>query len=229
MVEPGAEARITIYFISGLAADHTVFKYIELPPGYTPVYVHWITPLKNESLEHYALRLAQKIDATKPFALVGLSFGGMLAVEIAKHLKPVYTILISSIPSHRHLPPYYRVGGWLRLQKVLPISFIKYGAVLKRFFTTESLEDKRMLKAMIRTSDVHLIRWALQAVLSWKNTSVPENYIHIHGTRDGILPHRFTKPTHPVHGGGHLLILTRAREVNQVLFEVLHRHKKDGN
>jgi pimeloyl-ACP methyl ester carboxylesterase len=211
---------VNVYFIPGLAADHTVFKYIALPPGYTACYVKWINPLANESLPDYACRLAEQIDTQKPFVVVGLSFGGMLAVEIAKRFKPVCTILISSIPSIQHLPYYYRAAGHLRLHKVIPISFIQHAAILKRLFTTESSEDKRILKTMIRKSDIRFIRWALHAVLSWKNTDIPEKLFQIHGTRDGILPHRFTKPTYFINGG-HLLILTRAKEINQILGSLL--------
>ena len=52
-----------VYFISGLAADKRIFKNLRLPEGFEPVYLDWISPLKDESLRDYALRLAKKIDA----------------------------------------------------------------------------------------------------------------------------------------------------------------------
>ena len=39
-----------IYFISGLAADRRIFKNLRLPDGFEPVYLDWISPLKDESL-----------------------------------------------------------------------------------------------------------------------------------------------------------------------------------
>jgi len=211
---------VNVYFIPGLAADHTVFKYIVLPPGYTACYLKWINPSVNESLHNYAFRLAEQIDIQKPFVVVGLSFGGMLAVEIAKTFNPVCTILISSIPSVAHLPYYFRKAGHLGLHQIIPISFIQHAAILKRLFTNESSEDKKLLKTMIRKSDIGFIRWAMHAVLSWKNTEIPERLFQIHGTRDGILPHRYTNPTYLINGG-HLMIFTRAKEINQILGSLL--------
>ena len=51
---------------------------------------------KKETLELYCKNLSEQIDSTKPFSLVGLSFGGVIATEMSKFLKPVQTILISS-------------------------------------------------------------------------------------------------------------------------------------
>ncbi|RYD69520.1 MAG: hypothetical protein EOP53_27030, partial [Sphingobacteriales bacterium] len=62
-----------VYFISGLAADCRVFKRIQLPAGFESVYLDWIPPLPNESLQSYAMRMAESIDTNEPFALVGLS------------------------------------------------------------------------------------------------------------------------------------------------------------
>lgn len=223
MEAPGQ--RLNIYFISGLAADRSVFKHLQLTPFCSAIYLDWIEPEKAETLAAYALRLAEKIDTSKPFALVGLSFGGMLATEIALRLKPVFLILISSIPRVQQLPHYFKLAAVLRLHKLVPIRFIQQAALLKRFFTIETAADKTLLRAMIRKSDVYFIRWAMHAVLTWKNTLVPENLIHIHGTRDEVLPVRFTKPTHIIPKGGHLMVMTRPEEINKILQEVLSKQR----
>jgi pimeloyl-ACP methyl ester carboxylesterase len=212
---------VKVYFISGLGADRSVFKNIQLPSYCQPVYLDWIPPLSNESLSSYALRLAEKIDVTREFSLIGLSMGGMLTIEISNLFNPVHTILISSIPSAKHLPVYYRFLGALQLHKVIPISLFQKAAILKRLFTAEAQEDKTMLKAMIRKTDTGFIRWAMGAILRWKNTGVPGKIVHIHGTHDEVLPRRFTKPTHVISKGGHLMVLNRAAEINRILAEVL--------
>jgi pimeloyl-ACP methyl ester carboxylesterase len=208
---------VNVYFLSGLAADKRVFKNIQIPPHCKPVYLDWIPPEKNESLSSYSLRMAEKIDKSEPFSLIGLSFGGMVAIEIAKKLKPVYTILISSIPTSRHLPGYYKIASALRLHKVIPISLLRSAAILKRFLTTETLEEKNMLRSMIKASDPAFIRWALEAILKWNSTDTPENILQLHGDHDPILPKRFTKPTHIIQNAGHLMVLSRAEEINSIL------------
>lgn len=215
-----------VYFICGLAADSRVFKHITLPPSYEPVYLDWIRPESNESLSNYALRMAEVIDPNEEFSLIGLSMGGMIAIEIAKIFNPVFTILISSIPSSDHLPKYYRLAASFNLHQIMPIALIQKAAVLKRLFTTETIEDKKMLKDMIRKSDPFFIRWAMNAVLRWDNKNIPEVFYQIHGGRDAILPRRYTKPTHTIVTGGHLMIMNHAAEINAILEKILIGEKE---
>ncbi len=210
-----------IYFISGLAADERVFRHIKLPAHCEAVHLAWLPPLRNESLADYALRLSEKIDTGEKFCLIGLSFGGMIAAEIARRLKPEKLILISSIPCPDHLPSYYKLAGLLKLHRLVPMRLIRTASIFKRNFTSETSEDKLMLSSMIRESDPAFIRWALHAILTWKCPDPPSNVIHLHGTHDGILPRRFTKPTHLIKKGTHLMVLTRAREINVILRELL--------
>ncbi|MFT3935967.1 MAG: alpha/beta hydrolase [Chitinophagaceae bacterium] len=210
-----------VYFVSGLAADSRVFKNIQLPAYCEPVFLEWIDPLKNETLKDYALRLADSIDNSQPFALIGLSMGGMIVTEIARQYKPIITILISSIPLSQQLPFYFKAAGKLKLYKIMPVSLVKKAARYKRLFTTETDEDKDILYAIIRDSDDKFIAWAMGAIVQWKNDNPPSPYVHIHGTRDEVLPCRFTKPTHVIKKGGHLLVMNRAREVNTILKDVL--------
>ena len=87
----------TVYVFSGLGADERVFHKIDFS-SYDVHFIKWITPKKNESIESYALRLTLQI--TKPLpVLIGLSFGGMMAVEVAKHIATEKIVLISSAKS----------------------------------------------------------------------------------------------------------------------------------
>lgn len=210
-----------VYFISGLAADERAFKHIVLPPQHEIIHLRWIEPLKKESLSAYAVRLAEGINTNEKFSVIGLSFGGMIASEISQNFKPQQTILISSIPSPQHLPGYFKLAGVFRLHRIVPVSFIKRAAKIKRLFTTETSEDKIMLRAMIKEADDKFISWALNAVLTWNNKVLPQNCIHLHGTHDTVLPKRFTKPTHVIRGAGHLMVMNHANRINEILKELL--------
>lgn len=210
-----------VYFISGLAADKRVFKYIELPEGYEVVHLDWITPQKEDTLPTYALRMADKIDRNEPFALVGLSFGGMIATEIAKHYPAVCTILISSVPVSKQLPVYFRMAGKIGLHKLVPVSLLKTSAATKRFFTREKNTDKKLLWQIINESDASLIRWSINAILNWQNEIIPNPVWHIHGTRDEILPVKFTQPTHTIPKAGHMMVMTNPAVVNGFLATAL--------
>lgn len=210
-----------VYFISGLAADKRVFKYIWLPAGCEAVHLDWITPQKDDTLPSYALRLASKINRVEPFALIGLSFGGMLATEIAKLYKPAVTILISSVPVAKQLPGYFRMARKMGLHKLVPISLLKSSAATKRFFTRESSADKKLLWEIINESDAGLIRWSIDAILNWQNEIIPEPVWHIHGTRDEILPVKFTKPTLTIPRQGHMMVMTCPQAVNEFIAKAL--------
>lgn len=211
---------MNFYFITGIGADKKIFNNICLPEGCKAIHLDWIKPLSNETLESYAVRLAERIDINNPYILVGLSLGGMLATEIAKRYPPQELILISSIPSAKCLPRYFKVAGKLKLQHFVPISLLKYASYFKRFFTSETPEEKIYLRKVIRDTDSSFIRWALNAIINWKSAEAPASYVHIHGTRDIVLPIRYSTPTHVIKGGGHLMVLTRANEINNILREI---------
>lgn len=210
-----------VYFISGLAADRRVFRHIRLPERYEAVYLEWLRPEKGESLSAYAARMSGQIDTADTFYVLGLSLGGMIASEIVRLYPQGKLILVASIPHAGHLPAYYRWMQRIWLQKLVPVGAIKTGVYLRRYFTTESKEDKEMLREMIRDADPYFIRWSLSAVLEWQSRELTGEVIHIHGTRDIVLPLRYTRPTHVIPGGSHLMIFDRAHDINGILAEIL--------
>lgn len=88
----------TVYFISGLGADERSFKYLDLP-GVNMHFIQWEKPLKGEKLREYCRKLILQIDTSGDIFLVGLSFGGIVAQEIAKTIAVKKLIIISSIKS----------------------------------------------------------------------------------------------------------------------------------
>jgi pimeloyl-ACP methyl ester carboxylesterase len=206
-----------VYFISGLAADSRVFQHIKLPAGFEIVHLDWIAPQKKESLAAYALRLAGKIDVSMPFALVGLSMGGMIAAEIAKKQRPVVTILLSSVPASSQLPAHFKFVYFLRLHRLVPAPVFKSASILKRFFSVDAKADKLVLRQVIKDSDPKFIRWAIDAILQWKNEEITQPLWHIHGAEDEILPIRYTKPTHIIEKGAHMMVMSKAGELNTLL------------
>ncbi|MDB5201021.1 MAG: hypothetical protein JWQ27_430 [Ferruginibacter sp.] len=217
-----------VYFISGLAADSRVFQHIHLPEGFEIIHLDWIAPVKNETLESYAARLAERIDLTEPFVLVGLSMGGMLVSEIAKIHPPLLSILVSSVPTADQLPPHFKMARILRLHRFVPTAFFKSASIAKRLFSVDKKEDKLVLKQVIRDSDPVFIKWAIDAILNWRNNTAPEHLWHIHGTKDEVLPMRYTRPTHVVEKGKHLMIMSRADELNDFLGEALRSLSNSG-
>ena len=211
---------MNVYFISGLAADGRVFQFINLPQGYDKIYIDWITPIKEESLKDYAYRLTDQINHEEPYILVGLSMGGMLASEIAKHFPPQLTVLISSVPASSQLPSYFKYVNRFKLYRAVPTKILKSISVAKRIFSTETHAAKKVLVEVIKDSDPVFIRWAIQAILEWENEIIPQPIKHIHGTKDGILPIKNTSPSHSILDGTHLMLMSRVKELNEFFTEV---------
>jgi pimeloyl-ACP methyl ester carboxylesterase len=217
-------SHMKIYLIPGLAADKRVFRHIHVPDGYEQVYLEWIKPLPGENLKEYAYRMAEQISTDEPFVLAGLSFGGMLAVEIAKRFHPDKTIIIASIPHHSHLPNYYRKAWQLGMHKIITPAVIRNGVLVKRLLASESNEDKEVIKRMAMEMDVDFVKWAMQAIVEWESDEELADIIHIHGTSDRILPFSYTKPSYSIPRGGHLMIFDRAGEINSILELILKSH-----
>ena len=200
-----------------MGADHRAFSYITLPKGFEAIHLPWIKPDKNEPLAAYALRLGGAINPSAPFMLVGLSMGGMMAVEIAKKFPPVCTVLISSIPQSGQLPGYYRLAAKLNLGFLFPPTLLKKIVGLKKAVSPAS----KLVTDMFRDCDNEFFEWAMYAVPGWENHQVPQPLYHIHGKRDLVLPIRLTQPTQVVARAGHMLVMTHPAVVNAFLAGVL--------
>ena len=90
---------MNLYFISGLGADKRVFQKLEIPEPFIIHHVEWVPVQPEDSLSQYCSRLIEQLNLNEPFILVGLSFGGIVAMELSKKIKPAQTVLISSIAS----------------------------------------------------------------------------------------------------------------------------------
>ena len=80
------------------------------------------------------------------------------------------------------------------------------------------------MQQLIRDTDPAFVRWALGAIVNWDCKDFSGDYIHIHGSGDLILPMKYTKPTHIIKKAGHLMVLTQAIEINNILQAVLKKH-----
>ena len=209
------------YFISGLGADKQAFKKVKLPPVFEPVYLDWITPEKDESLSKYARRISSRIPNNDAFILIGLSFGGMIASEIATVRKPLKTIIVSSVGSYDELPWYFKGAGKMNLHNTIPIKLLKAGTFMRNMMGVHTNEDKALINHYAKKSDPEFIRWSLNAILNWDRHERIPGLIHIHGEKDHLLPLKYTHPDYTIHEGGHLMIFNKADEVNKIINEVL--------
>jgi len=211
---------MNIYFLSGLGADESVFIGLDLP-GVERIYLDWIAPLPAETIEAYALRMAKRITDPNPI-IIGLSFGGMMAMEIAKHIRVQQLILISSAKTCNELPPYFRVCRYLPLHKVLPLqSVAKSDRLMGFFFGVRSHAQKERLKKIIRNTTSGFNQWAIHALVNWKNEIINTPVYHIHGNADKLLPISFVRADVVIEGGNHFMIMQKAKEISEHIQQLL--------
>ncbi len=141
-----------LYIFSGLGADEGVFQKLDFS-GLDVTFINWIIPIDKETIEEYATRLLNQIPIEKPI-LIGLSFGGIMAVEVSKQIKTKKIILIASAKNRAEIPFYFGLAGKFNLHNLMPASLLKsLNFMTNWFFGTSSLEDKQLLKEILLDTD----------------------------------------------------------------------------
>lgn len=207
-----------VYLLSGLGADKRVFEFLDLS-DYHVKHVEWVTPHHSETIKSYAQRLVDQIPSQKPI-LIGVSFGGIMAIEVAKIREPEKLILISSAKTKKSIPVVYRLVGKFHFIKILPVSlFKKVNPLTYWFFGVQTKAEKALLKEIISQTDDTFLKWAINQITNWKNDTFIKNTFTIHGNQDRILPHK--NPDYIIEKGGHLMIINRSNEVNLIIKKLI--------
>ena len=215
-----------IYCISGLGADERVFAKLVFP-GYETHFISWLIPAKNENISSYANRLIKHIHHDNPI-LIGLSFGGIMCIEIAKLIPVEKIILISSIRSFNEIPLWMRIAGKLKLNKIFPMRSFKLIEPLENFnLGIETGEEKEMVQLYRKNINTQYSNWAIHNMLNWNNTWIPKNLYQIHGDKDRIFPVRQLKPDYIINSGGHFMIMNRFDMVNKYINLILQNPSTD--
>lgn len=209
-----------LYAFSGLGADERVFKFLSLNVEIIPL--NWIVPKSNESISSYAKRMVEIIDTTKPFGIMGVSFGGLLCVEVNKLINPELTILISTVETSTDMPWFYRFFGKTQLIKLLPAGIFRIPRKLAHYlFGTEH----KLLKEILIDSDSKFTKWALSELIVWKSNSRIDRSLKICGSNDKLLPPKNIPNTKIIKGGTHFMVVDKADEISEIINEKLRALK----
>jgi hypothetical protein len=71
------------------------------------------------------------------------------------------------------------------------------------------------LKQILNDTDSRFLKWAINAIAHWKNSDKPSG-IKIHGNNDKVLPLK-TDADYVIEGGGHFMIVTRGKEISELI------------
>jgi pimeloyl-ACP methyl ester carboxylesterase len=212
-----------LILMPGLGADHRLlepqrkaFPQLVIPP--------WIPPRKNESLPDYAARMAATITPSSdvPLVIGGVSFGGMVAYEMARHIHADAVVLIASCRKRASFSPVYLAGRplvpWLPYWLWSIAKWDVISGVVVRLRLGVAASQRDLAIRMFKDADSRFMHWVLSAILNWDPKPLPGvRVLQIHGGRDSLILARRVEADRIIPDGGHMINLTHADQVNDFL------------
>ncbi len=205
-----------LYIFTGLGGDERIFQHLDFS-GFSVNFIKWNIPHKNQDIQDYATQLLSQIKSDRP-VLIGLSFGGLMAIEIAKQIKTEKVILIASAKTRSEIPFYYRLAGRIGVHKWIPVRIYKKPNIMPRWvYRSKLTPERQLLQQILQETNPIFLKWAIDKIVTWKNQTIVENIFHIHGSHDKLLPKRYIKSNITIQNGGHLITLSKADDINRIL------------
>jgi len=213
-----------LYQISGLGANEKVFQYLRLNPDLEVINIPWLQPEKEETLEHYSERMAEKINPDEDFTLMGVSFGGIIVQEMNRFLNPKLNILISTVKSREELPLYMKFSSRTSLHKLIPPKFISSGNGIS-YTLFRKLYNVRMpdINEFFEFRDPYYLKWSMDRIVNWKNNVKMKNYVHYHGNKDLVFPFSKIRNAVQIEGGTHVMIMVKAKKLSRLINQELDK------
>jgi pimeloyl-ACP methyl ester carboxylesterase len=169
------------------------------------------------ALSEYAKAMGEQVVHENP-VLIGVSFGGMLVQEMAKHIPVKKIIIVSSVKKASELPKRMHFAKYTRLHKLLPTGLVNNVELLAKYAFGEKVNKRLKLYAeYLSLRDKYYIDWSIDQIVNWRSSEQPLNLVHIHGEKDPVFPIRNIKDCIPVKNGTHTMIIHRAHWFNEHL------------
>jgi len=213
---------IHVYLMPGMAANSSIFEYIQLPPNKFEIHLlEWIPPIDNEALSSYARRMSLKITHDNS-VLIGVSFGGVLVQEMSLFRDIKKIIIISSIKSKSELPKKMYVARRLKLYKFLPTQLVAHFNKLSAFNFGQMVKKRLALyQKYLSINDKRYLDWAIFNMVCWDRNETLPNIVHIHGNKDTVFPIQNISNCIVVEGGTHIMILNKYKWLNKHLPQLI--------
>ncbi|WP_165699354.1 alpha/beta fold hydrolase [Hymenobacter jejuensis] len=217
------------YLIPGLGADERVFQNLQPRLLGQTIVLQWLTPEHDESIDHYAQRMAARIPLDQECWVVGVSFGGTIALEICRTRPQARAILISSIPDADSLPLLLRLIRTTNIYKLVPPPLLKlFPRAGQWYFGVKNGREYQVFKEILRDMEPVYTRWAIDRLLHWDSEGVGR-CLQILGTEDRVFPPGPAPVDYLIQGGGHFMVLSHAEEISQIINELARDPKAVPN
>lgn len=215
-------SNVSLVLFPGLAADERLLEPQRALP-YEIIAPPWIEPQDDDTLPAYARRVAESNSWPERFIVGGVSFGGMLAAELALVRRPAGVILLGSCLNPEAVPTLYRFVH--TMSKLIPDAAVRLGASVSRpfvnFFRDIGPEDERVMTDMTHETPIPRLRRCAAMVVNWKGVrELPCPRLWIHGENDLVIPLKKLAPDVPelvIPGAGHLVNWTHRDQTNAAI------------
>lgn len=206
----------------GMAASPAIFEHIKLPEDRFKVHLlEWLMPYKKETLAAYAKRMTGAIKHQAP-VLLGVSFGGILIQEMAKHIEVKKLIVISSVKTRHELPRKMIFSRYTKIHKLLPTGLANNIELLSKYAFGESVTKRlELYKKYLAVREKHYLDWSIDQIVNWKQDTILPNLVHIQGEKDIVFPITYIRECIRIKDGTHAMILNKYRWFNKNLPEIL--------
>lgn len=209
---------IHLYLMPGMAANPSIFEHIKLPKDRFETHLlEWQLPKNKESISDYAKRMTAFITHENS-VLLGVSFGGILVQEMAKHIQLKKLIIVSSVKSKKELPRRMKLSRKLKLYALLPTRLIEDVDTLAKYAFGETVKERVALyQKYLSMKDRHYMSWAVKEMVCWDQEQEIPNIIHIHGDADRVFPIKYIENCITIPGGSHIMVITKYKWFNENL------------
>lgn len=221
------QTKFKLYLIPGFLTDKTIYQEFLSDKRIDCEVLEFLSPSsENESIEEYAKRMAEGINTQKEIILLGTSFGGILATEMAKFTFPKSIVFVSSVKNRGELNPLMKIDKSTFLLDYIPDKIVrnvikagyKVGAKLASNLKEIHNED---LQEMIDNIDGKLEKWIIKKINGWEGENQVSQFLHLHGDKDHVFPIDNIENYELIPSGNHNMILAKSKIIRDRVVKYL--------
>ncbi len=223
-----AQDNLHVYLFPGQGSDYRLFDSLSWPTNVDTTIISYGTPEEGMSMKEFAKSLLPGIDTTQHYALVGVSLGGMICVELSELIKPEFTIIISSAKNSKELPFRYNFQKIIPIYQVVPGFLLTTGArIMQPIIEPDRSKNKETFKSMLKQKKPLYMKRTVDMVIGWNRKENFRKIYHIHGDNDHTIPIKnINDPYYLVENGSHMMTLTEGAKISKQINQIIEKPHK---
>ncbi|GLR16268.1 alpha/beta hydrolase [Portibacter lacus] len=215
---------VRLVFIPSFGTDSTLYDNLKSSGGidHPALFTEWLPVQDCQTFEDYASHFIDHYHITSNDILIGVSLGGVLSIEINK-VQPVKKIIaISTIKTKLEKPMLFRVLQKSGTYKLFSPNLMKFGLDILMPFYGKNISSYHWFRRVFKSSDNEFLKWSFNRIVCWENESLPDNIVHVHGTRDPLFPLKNgANIDYKIKNGTHAMIRFNSEEIASIIKQEL--------